>query len=132
MRVERERIEKAASLIVHEAVGLHRALGPGLLESVYETILADALRGRGLKVQRQQPIGLQFRGRSFTEAFRVDLVVERSIILEIKSVDQLIAAHRKQLLTYLKLSDLRIGFILNFGAAWMKDGIIRMVNQLEE
>lgn len=121
-----------ATIVVHEAVTLHRELGPGLLESVYEVTLADALSRHGLRVQRQTAVALKFRDRSFQEAFRADLIVEQSLILEIKSIDQIIAAHRKQLLTYLRLSGLPLGFLLNFGAAWMKDGIVRMVNGLPE
>jgi len=132
MSIDVERIEEVATTVVHEAVTLHRELGPGLLESVYEVTLADALSRRGLGVQRQTAVGLKFRDRSFPEAFRADLIVEESMILEIKSIDQIVAAHRKQLLTYLRLSRLPIGFLLNFGAAWMKDGIVRMVNGLPE
>ena len=128
----RNRLERLASAIIDESIRLHRALGPGLLESVYETTLADALNRRSLKVSRQQPVSIRYRGREFKDAFRTDLVIEQSIIVEIKSVDRLSPAHRKQLITYLRLSGLHLGFILNFGAAVMKDGILRVVDRLPE
>jgi iron complex transport system substrate-binding protein len=121
-----------ASVVVDEAVQLHRALGPGLLESVYETTLAEALRHRSLAVARQQPVSIRYRGIEFKEAFRTDLVVAGSIIVEIKSIERLTPAHRKQLITYLRLSGLHLGFLLNFGAAVMKDGIVRVVDRLPE
>src|SRR6056297_2795601 len=128
----KKRIEAAAGVIVDEAVKLHRSLGPGLLESVYETALAFALQRRGLSLVRQQPVPIRYRGAEFKEAFRADLVVEDSIILEIKSIDRLNPAHRKQLITYLRLSNRHLGFLLNFGAAAMEDGIVRVVDRLPE
>ena len=123
-------IERDASVVLEESLKLHRSLGPGLLESVYETLLADALIDRGLSVQRQQALGLRYGRRTFKEAYRVDLIVSDAIILEIKSIDQVLPTHKKQLLTYLRLSKLKLGFLLNFGAPWMKQGITRIVNGL--
>ncbi|MBY6204638.1 GxxExxY protein [Halomonas denitrificans] len=119
-------------MILDESLKLHRELGPGLLESIYEVLLADALNARGLEVARQKSIGLCHRGRKFNEAFRADLIVQRAIILEIKSIDVVLPTHKKQLLTYLRLSRLQLGFLLNFGAAWMREGITRVVNGLPE
>jgi len=125
-------LERTASAVVNEAVQLHRALGPGLLESVYEATLADALREKGMKVDRQRPVSFCYRGTEFKDAFRMDLLVDGRIIVEIKSADRLNPAHRKQLITYLRLSGLHLGFLLNFGAAVMKDGIVRVVDRLAE
>jgi len=118
--------------VVDAAVAVHRGLGPGLLETVYEAILARQLQKRGLRVDRQVPIPLVYDGVQFDEGFRADIVVERKVILELKSVEALNRAHKKQVLTYLRLTDLKLGFLLNFGEALMKDGITRLVNHLDE
>ena len=118
--------------VVDAAVQIHRELGPGLLESVYEVVLAKELENRGLSVQRQVPVPIMYRGIRFDEGFRADIIVEGKIILELKSVEQIAKVHAKQVLTYLRLTGLRLGFLLNFGAAFMKDGIERIVNGLPE
>lgn len=118
--------------IVDSAVKIHRALGPGLLESVYEVVLAHELTTRGLQVQRQLVVPIICEGIRSDEAFRADLVVNGLVIVEIKSVENLNNAHLKQVLTYLRLTGLKLGFLLNFAEALMKDGIERIVNQLEE
>ena len=118
--------------IVDAAVKIHQALGPGLLESVYEAVLAMELGDRGLSVKRQVPVSIKHKGLRFDEGFRADIIVEDIIILELKSVEQINKIHQKQLYTYLKLTEARLGFILNFGAALMKDGIKRMVNGLPD
>lgn len=118
--------------VVSASIAVHRALGPGLLESVYVRSLAYELDRRNLFVQQQVPISIRYGRLIFDEAFRADLVVERKVILELKSVETLTAAHRKQIQTYLRLSGCRLGFLLNFGAAVMKDGITRAVNGLPE
>jgi GxxExxY protein len=115
-------------LIVDCAVRLHMALGPGLLETVYEVLLAHELKEAGLKVVRQVPIPIEFHGIRFDEGFRADLVVEDKVIIELKSVESVTKAHKKQVLTYLKLTGLKLGFLLNFGEAFMKDGISRVIN----
>lgn len=117
-------------IIVANAIRLHQELGPGLLESVYEAILAKLLKDQGLDVERQVPIPFEYEGMRFEEGFRADLVVEDKVIIELKSVEILNNAHKKQLLTYLKLSGKKLGYILNFGGALMKDGIVRSVNKL--
>ncbi|MCL2761968.1 MAG: GxxExxY protein [Treponema sp.] len=116
------------SIIVDSAVYLHRKLGSGLLESVYETVLTKLLTKKGLHVQRQVSIPIEFDGEHFDEGFRVDLFIEGKVIIELKSVEKINPAHKKQLLTYLRLTNTKLGFILNFGAALMKDGIIRVIN----
>jgi GxxExxY protein len=119
-------------LVVDSAIAVHRELGPGLLETVYEVILAHELRQRGLEVERQVPISIELRGIKFDEAFRADIVVEGKVVLELKSVEQVTRAHKKQLQTYLRLSGFKLGFLLNFGEALMKKGITRTVNGLDE
>ncbi len=116
------------TIVVDTAVKLHKELGPGLLESVYEKLLARLLERRGLLVERQVGIPIQFMGESFEEGFRADLIIEKKVILELKSVEMLKPVHKKQLLTYLKLTGLKLGYIINFGEALMKDGIVRIIN----
>jgi len=118
--------------IVETAIAVHRALGPGLLETVYEVVLARALQEEGLRVERQVPVPIVFRGIRFEEGFRADIVVEGKVIVELKSVEKVTAAHRKQLQTYLRLTGCKLGYLLNFGEALMKHGITRAVNGLEE
>ena len=122
--------EEIGREIVDSAVRIHRALGPGLLETVYEAVLARELCNRGLRVERQAVISLDYEGLKFEEAFRADLVVERKVIVEIKCVEALNYAHRKQLLTYLRLTDLKLGYLLNFAESLMKNGITRTVHHL--
>ena len=116
------------AVIVDCAVNLHKDLGPGLLESVYEVILGRMLEKRGLKVERQKSVPIEFKGEVFDQGFRADLIVEEKVIIELKSVSSLNNAHKKQLLTYLKLTNLKLGFLLNFGEELMKDGITRVIN----
>ena len=120
--------EEIATLIVDTAVNLHKELGSGLLESVYEVVLSKLLAKKGLHVQRQVSIPIEFAGEHFDEGFRADLIIEGKVIIELKSQEKITSAHQKQLLTYLKLTRTKLGFILNFGAALMKDGIERIVN----
>lgn len=113
--------------VVDAAFKLHTELGPGLLESVYETLLASDLESRGLHVARQKPIPFEHRGMKFDEGFRADLIVNDLVIIELKSVEELHPSHKKQLKTYLKLSRKRLGLLINFGAPLIKDGIHRVV-----
>ena len=117
-----------AKIVIDSAVTLHRELGPGLLESVYEILLAHELVSRGLYISRQVPIPITYKGIKFDEGFRADIIVENKVILELKSVESVIKAHKKQVLTYLKLTELKLGFLLNFGESLMKDGITRIIN----
>ncbi|HSB67757.1 MAG TPA: GxxExxY protein [Candidatus Methylomirabilis sp.] len=123
-------LNSISGTIVDAAFHIHSALGPGLLESVYEVVLAHELGKRGLKVERQKPVPIEFEGIRFDEGFRVDLIVENCIIVELKSVEQLSPVHSKQVLTYLRLLDFRLGLLINFGAPVIKDGIRRIVNRL--
>lgn len=116
------------SVVVDCAVILHQDLGPGLLETVYEVTLARALERRGLNVQRQVAIPIEYEGETFAEGFRADLIVEGKVLLELKSVERVTSAHKKQLLTYLRLTVLKLGYLLNFGEALMRDGITRIIN----
>ena len=119
-------------IVVDTAIAVHRGIGPGLLETVYEAVLAKELRERGLTVERQIPIPIEYGGFRFDEGFRADIVVEGKVILELKSIEAINNAHKKQLLTYLMLTGMKLGDLLNFGEALMKDGIIRIVNGLAE
>ncbi len=121
-----------AKIVVDAAFHVHTKLGPGLLESVYEVVLAAQLRTRGLQVERQVPVPIQFEELTFDEGFRADIIVEDKVILELKSVEQTAPVHRKQVLTYLRLADKRLGLLINFGAALLKDGVTRLVNGLVE
>lgn len=119
-------------LILDAAFHVHRTLGPGLLESVYETVLAYELQKRALAVRRQVPIPITYEDLTFDEGSRADLIVADNVIIELKSVAQLSPAHRKQIQTYLRLSGLKLGYLINFGEALLRDGIVRVVNGLEE
>jgi GxxExxY protein len=118
--------------IVDVAVRIHRGMGPGLLETVYEVILASELRRSGLRVERQVPISVTYEGLTFDEGFRADLIVENKVIVELKCAERISNVHKKQLLTYLRLADKRLGYLLNFSEALMKHGITRIVNRLHE
>jgi GxxExxY protein len=118
--------------IVDSAYRIHTTLGPGLLESVYETVLVYELGRRGLRTIRQLAIPVVYQGVRIETAFRADLIVEDAVLVEIKSVETLAAVHRKQLLTYLRLTEKRLGLLINFDTALIKDGITRVVNGLEE
>jgi GxxExxY protein len=116
------------TIIVDEAVKIHKVLGPGLLEIVYEVVLARRLEKRGLMVERQKPISIEFEGEHFDEGFRADLIVNGLVVVELKSVEKMPPVSKKQLLTYLRLMNLKVGYLLNFGDALMKDGISRIIN----
>lgn len=116
-----------AQQIVDAAFGIHTTLGPGLLESVYDAVLAYGLARRGLRFVRQQPIPATYGEVRIETGFRADLIVEDKVIVEIKSVEVLAPVHRKQLLTYLRLADKRLGLLINFHVALIKDGITRIV-----
>jgi len=120
------------TIIIDTSLKIHKELGPGLLESVYEVILAYELEKKGLIVQRQVPINIIYEGIQFDEAFRADLLVNDMVLVELKSIELINNAHRKQLQTYLKLSGKKLGYLLNFGAPLMKEGIVRAVNDLPE
>jgi len=119
-----------AKRVMDAAFIIHRALGPGLLETVYEVVLAKKLSDMGLHVERQVPVPIRFEGLAFDEGFRADLIIEHKLIIELKSVEHLAPVHAKQLLTYLRLSNCRLGLLINFGDVLLKDGIKRVANGL--
>ncbi len=117
-----------AKRILDAAFVVHSRLGPGLLESVYEIILAHELKKAGIEVERQRPIPIHYDGLVFEEGFRADLIVGARVVVELKSVECLTAVHAKQLLTQLRLSGLKLGLLINFGEAHLKNGIKRLIN----
>ena len=121
-----------ATCVINSALEIHKEVGPGLLESVYEVLLADALAESGFAVERQKSIPIHFRGKSFDEGFRADLVVGGVVLVELKSVESLARVHKKQVLTYLRLSQLKLGLLINFGGELLKGNIERLVNELDE
>jgi GxxExxY protein len=119
-------------IVVDAAITIHKALGSGLYEIVYEVVLTHELNKNGLNVERQVPVSIEYDGIKFDEGFRADIIIESKVILELKSVESVTKAHKKQVLTYLRLTGCKLGYLLNFGEALMKDGITRIVNGLEE
>jgi GxxExxY protein len=119
---------ETAKQILDAAFAVHTKLGPGLLESVYEVVLAYELKKRGLAAERQKPMPIVYDNIRFNEAFRSDLVVNAKVIVELKSVEALLPVHAKQLLTQLRLSGLKLGILINFGEAHLKHGIKRVIN----
>jgi GxxExxY protein len=127
-RFDAAKLEALAKVVVDCAYHLHREIGPGLLEGVYETLLCETLRERGLAFERQLIVPIQYKGVVVDNAFRADILVERTLLLELKSTEGHAPVHAKQLLTYLRLLDLPLGFLINFGAATFKEGIRRIAN----
>jgi GxxExxY protein len=121
-----------AAIVVDSSIHIHQQLGPGLLESAYEAILAYELGRQGLYIERQVPIPLIWNGMLVRESFRADLIVEKKLIIELKSIERLLPVHSKQVLTYLRITGLKLGLLLNFGTDLMKNGIVRLVNGLNE
>ena len=121
-------IEECARLAVDAGFHLHRELGPGLLESVYEALLANRLGCLGLTVERQKLLPLVFDGIALSDGFRVDLLVDEKLIIEVKSVERLAPVHSKQLLTYIRLAKQPVGLLMNFGGATFREGLRRVVN----
>ena len=121
-------MDEITGAVIDVAVQAHRMFGPRLLESLYESVLACELRRRGLGVERQRLIKISYNGIDAEDAFRADLIVAERVVVEVKSADRLARVHAKQLLTYLRLTNLQVGLLLNFGAETMKEGIERVVN----
>lgn len=121
-------IEKLVSIAIDCGLQIHRRVGPGLLESAYEIVLAHALEKRGLKVERQKLIAIQYEDLVIDHGFRADIFVEGALLIELKSVEKLAPAHAKQVLTYLRFLDLPVGLLMNFGGETFKDGLRRVVN----
>ena len=125
-------INELSSRIIGAAIEVHKALGPGLLESAYEECLSHEFSFRNFSFERQKSLPLIYKGKKLDCGYRLDLVVEKAIILELKSCEKIEPIHKAQLLTYLKLSGLHLGLILNFNTTVMRDGIVRIVNELNE
>jgi len=123
-------LDEITGAIVDAAIHIHKTFGPGLLESVYEAALARSLTNRGFAIERQKIIGFEYEGMVFDNAFRLDMLVDERVIVEIKSIEQLALVHTKQLLTYLRLTNVQIGLLINFGGATLKEGLRRIVNHL--
>jgi GxxExxY protein len=121
-------VEMLSEIAVDCGLRIHQQLGPGLLESVYEALMASSLVRRGLSVERQKIIPIEFDGMSFAGGFRADLIVEGQLLIEIKAIERLAAVHGKQLLTYLRLTKQPLGLLMNFGAPTFKEGVKRVVN----
>lgn len=121
-----------ARIVVDAAFHIHKKVGPGLLESVYETILARALTNRGLAVVRQSLVPIRYEDMEFEVGFRADLIVNDLLIIEVKSVERVIPQYKQQLLTYLRMTGLRLGLVINFGESMLKNGLIRVVNGLPD
>jgi len=121
-------IDELSAIVIAEAIAIHWEFGPGLFESVYESVLAGRLRKRGLTVERQVQVKAVFDGETYDPAFKIDILVEQRLVLEIKAVEKLSKAHAKQVLTYLRLLRQPVGLLLNFSEETMKDGIRRIVN----
>ena len=125
-------INNLTSDIIGSAIEVHKAIGPGLLESAYEECLCYELSLRGVYYERQKPLPVVYKGKELDCVYRLDLVVERAVILELKSCEKIEPIHKAQLLTYLKLSGLKLGLLLHFNVEIMKRGIVRVVNELNE
>jgi GxxExxY protein len=125
-------INKLSSKIIGAAIEVHKALGPGLLESAYEECLCHEFGLRGLSNERQKPLPVTYKGKKLDCGYRLDIVVENTIILELKSCEKIEPIHKAQILTYLKLSGLSLGLLLNFNVPVMRGGIVRIVNELKE
>jgi GxxExxY protein len=125
-------INNLSSTIIGAAIEVHKTLGPGLLESAYEECLCHELSLRGVSFERQKPLPVEYKGTKLDCGYRLDIIVENTIILELKSCEKIEPIHKAQLLTYLKLSGLHLGLLLNFNLPVMRDGIIRIVNELKE
>ena len=121
-------VEEISVIVVDAAFHIHKELGPGLLESVYESVLARALERRGLRVERQKTVSFDYDGMRFDDGLRVDLLVNGKLVVELKSVETPASVHPKQLLTYLRLLNLPLGLLINFGAAMFKEGCKRVLN----
>lgn len=129
---DKERLNKITETIIGVAIGIHKALGPGLLESAYEACMVYDLIQSGLKVEQQKPLPVIYREVKLECGYRLDLLIESEVIVEIKSVEKLLPIHKAQLMSYLKLSDCKVGLLINFNVEVLKDGIQRVVNNFPD
>ena len=125
-------MNQLSSKIIGAAIEVHKTLGPGLLESAYEECLCHELSIQGLLFEKQKPLSIEYKGKKLDCGYRLDIVVEKAVIIELKSCEKIEPIHKAQLLTYLKLSGLNLGLILNFNVPLMRDGIVRIVNEFGE
>ena len=125
-------MNQLSSKILGAAIEVHKTLGPGLLESAYEECLCHELSIQGLLFEKQKPLSIDYKGKKLDCGYRLDIVVEKAVIIELKSCEKIEPIHKAQLLTYLKLSGLNLGLILNFNVPLMRDGIVRIVNEFSE
>jgi len=125
-------MNQLSSKIIGAAIEVHKTLGPGLLESAYEECLCHELSIQGLLFEKQKPLSIDYKGKKMDCGYRLDIVVEKAVIIELKSCEKIEPIHKAQLLTYLKLSGLNLGLILNFNVPLMRDGIVRIVNEFSE
>lgn len=131
-RVKALEINDISGAIVDRAVHIHKTPGPRLLESVYQRVLAYELRKAGFQVETEVPVPVEWDGNVIDESFRADLIINSQVLVELKSIEHLSAVHQKQVLTYLKLTNLKLGLLINFGAVLLKEGIHRIANKLPE
>ena len=129
---QRDRLNVLSNRIIGAALRVHRELGPGMLESAYEACLASELLDQRLRIERQKPLPLVYRGQHLDCGYRIDLVVEDEVIVEVKSIERIDRVHRAQVLSYLRMSDLRLGLLINFNVKWLREGIARIVNAFPE
>ena len=129
---EKDRLDKITGSIIGAAIEVHRALGPGLLESAYEACLVFELAEQGLKIERQKPLPVVYREVKLDCGYRLDILVENAVVVEIKVMDRLAPIHKAQLLSYLKLSGCKVGLLINFNVKVLKDGIVRVVNNFPD
>ncbi len=129
---EKDRLNRITESIIGAAVNVHRTLGPGLLESAYEACLAFELAERGLKIEQQKPLPVVYREVKLDCGYRLDILAEELVIVEVKTVDHLTPIHKAQLLSYLRLSGCKVGLLINFNVKLLKDGVVRMVNDFPD
>jgi GxxExxY protein len=125
-------MNQLSSKIIGAAIEVHKTLGPGLLESAYEECLCHELGIQGLLFEKQKPLSIDYKGKKLDCGYRLDIIVEKAVIIELKSCEKIEPIHKAQLLTYLKLSGINLGLILNFNVSLMRDGIVRIVNEFSE
>ena len=129
---EKKKINEVTEQIIGSAIDVHRALGPGLLESAYEACLAYELISRGLKIEQQRLLPVIYRDVKLDCGYRLDFVVEKVVVIELKAIEQILPVHKAQLLSYLKMSGLKAGLLINFHVKMLKDGVVRLVNNFPD
>ena len=126
--MDRTDLNELSSLVIKSAIRIHRTLGPGLLESIYQSCMLIELDLMGIRVKKEIPLKISYAGRTLNELLRLDLLVEDQIIVELKSIEEIMPVHKKQLLTYLRIADKPLGLLINFNVPLLKEGIVRIIN----